>query len=110
MGQVQTTQLSSVLGRYAQKKQQDTYQQRVLHHIVSQVTYKPKRLGESQGPKVINFVVDGVDGIRLSNALKDNWAGFEGRDDRSLFGKDRRSQIILRLQVMLSVRRYHQHN
>lgn len=109
MNQAQTTQLYPVPGGYVEKKQQDTYQQRVLY-TVSQVAYKPRRLGESQGPKVIDFVVDGVDGIRLSDALKGNWTGFEGRDDRSLFGRDRRSQIILRFQVRPSVRGCHQRN
>ena len=30
---------------------------------------------------IIEFVVDGEEGIRLSDALKGNWVGFEGRDE-----------------------------
>ena len=51
-------------------------------------------------------MVDGVEGIRLSDASEGNWKGFEGRDDRSLFEGDR-LQIIIRLHVghSVSVRR-----
>ena len=51
---------------------------------------------------IIKFVVDGKEGVRLSDALEGNWAGFEGRDDSSLFEGDR-PPIILRLQVRNSV-------
>jgi len=46
--------------------------------------------------------VNGKEGIRLSNASKGNWAGFEGGDDRSMFGGDR-LQIMARLHVRRSV-------
>ena len=64
-----------------------------------QESYKlTRRHAEFEGSDVIRFVVNGEEGIRLSDALEGNWEGFEGRDDRSLFDGDR-LQIILRLQV-----------
>ena len=57
------------------------------------------------GSNVIKFVVDGEEGICLSDASKGNWEGFEGCDDRSLFEADR-LQIIIRLQVSHSVNAY----
>ena len=64
-----------------------------------QETYKVARCrAEFKDRKIIKFIVNGREGIRLSDALEGNWAGFEGRDDRSLFGGDH-SQIIMRLQV-----------
>jgi len=69
--------------------------------LVPQETYKPpKQKKEPGGPQIIEFFVYGGEGIRLSDALEGNWVGFEGRDDRSLFGDDR-LQIMLRLQVRL---------
>ena len=50
------------------------------------------------GSKDIEFVVDGEEVIRLSDALEGKWAGFEGWDDRSLF-EGGRLQIIIRLRV-----------
>lgn len=71
--------------------------------LVPQETYKPvrqqKELGDSQ---VVEFSVCGENGIRLSDALEGNWKGFEGRDDRSLFGDDR-LQIMFRLRVRLPI-------
>ena len=65
-----------------------------------QEAFKPARrqkvLGGSQ---TIEFSVDGGKGIRLSDASGENWAGFEDRDDRSLFGG--RLQIMIRLHVRL---------
>jgi len=67
--------------------------------LVPQETYKPVRQQEELGgPQTIEFFVYGEEGIRLSDALEGNWVGFEGRDDRSLFGDDR-LQIMIRLQV-----------
>jgi hypothetical protein len=61
------------------------------------VPYKSaRRQAGFTGSDVIEFAVNGEKGIRLSNALEDNWVGFEGRDDRSLFD---RPQIIIRLHV-----------
>jgi len=66
---------------------------------VPQEAYKPTRNHAGfAGSEVIRFVVDGEEGIRLSEALEANGVGFEGRDDRSLFQGDR-LQIILRLHV-----------
>lgn len=68
-----------------------------------QETYKlSRRRAEFEGSDIIRFVVNGEEGIRLSDALEDNWEGLEGRDDRSLFRGDR-LQVILRLQVRDSV-------
>jgi len=64
-----------------------------------QETYKPaQHHAEFAGSNVIEFVVDGREGIRLSDASEGNWVGLEGRDDRSLFEGDR-LQIIFRLHV-----------
>jgi len=66
---------------------------------VRQDTYKlTRRRAEFEGSDVIRFVVNGEEGIRLSDALEGNWEGFEGRDDRSLF-EGNRLQIMIRLQV-----------
>jgi hypothetical protein len=66
-----------------------------------QETYKPARQQkELVGRQTIEFSVFGKEGIRLSDALEGNWVGFEGRDDRSLFGDDR-LQIMIRLHVRL---------
>ena len=67
--------------------------------LARQETYKlTRRRAEFEGSDTIRFVVNGEEGIRLSDALEGNWEGLEGRDDRSLFRGDR-LQIILRLQV-----------
>ena len=69
--------------------------------LVPQEAFKPARHQRSLwDPQVIEFYVHGEKGIRLSDASGGNWAGFEGRDDRSLFG-DERLQIIARLHVRL---------
>ena len=68
------------------------------------MAYKPtKHHVEFTGFNVIEFVVGGEGGIRLSDASEGNWAGFEGRDDRSLFEGDR-LQIIIRINVRPPVR------
>ena len=69
-----------------------------VHSPIFQEIYKPTRRAD---PKVIEFIVEGEVGIRLSNALEGNWVGFGGRDDRSLFDGDRH-QILIRLHVRLS--------
>ena len=69
--------------------------------LVPQETFEPARKRKERwDSQVIDFSVYGVEGIRLSDALEGNWAGFEGRDDRSLFG-DGRNQIMVRLHVRL---------
>lgn len=66
-------------------------------NLVSQVPYKCVR--HPPTPSTIEFIVDGESGARLSDVLEGNWTGFEGRDDRSLFGSDR-SQIFLRVHLV----------
>ena len=67
--------------------------------LVPQEIFKPARQQKERwDSQVIEFSVYGEEGIRLSDALEGNWAGFEGRDDRSLFG-DGRNQIMVRLHV-----------
>lgn len=67
--------------------------------LVPQVPYRlARRQAEFVDPSVIKFVVDGQEGIRLSDASEGNWEGFEGGDDRSPFGGDR-SQILIRFRV-----------
>jgi len=71
--------------------------------LVPQETYKPARQQKELGDlQAIEFSVRGDIGIRLSDALEGNWKGFEGRDDRSLFGGDR-LQIMVRLRVRLLI-------
>jgi len=71
--------------------------------LVRQERYKPtQQHAEFAGPNLITFVVNGEEGIRLSDASAGNWEGFEGRDDRSLFEGDR-AQIIIRLHVRYTV-------
>jgi hypothetical protein len=67
--------------------------------LAPQEIYKPARQKTIfESPGVVEFVVDGKEGIRLSDALGGDWGGLEGRDDRSLFEGDR-LQILLRLNV-----------
>ena len=67
--------------------------------LVPQETFRPARQQKVPGgSQIIEFSVYGGEGIRLSDALGENWAGFGGRDDRSLFGDDR-LQIMVRLHV-----------
>lgn len=73
-----------------------------LHGPVPQEAYKLTRQVGFADPKFIDFATNGEMGIRLSDASKDDGAGLEGRDDRSLF-EGNGSQIILRLHVRFSV-------
>jgi len=69
--------------------------------MVPQEIFKPARQQkELRDFRVIEFSVNGEKGVRLSDALEENWGGFESRDDRSLFGDDR-LQIMVRLHVRL---------
>ena len=69
--------------------------------LARQEAYKSTRHhAEFAGPNVIRFVVDGEEGLRLSDASAGNWEGFEGRDDRSLF-EGNRAQIIIRLHASI---------
>ena len=73
--------------------------QPVSRELALQERYKPTRRQTGFGsPGVVEFAVDNKEGVRLSDVLEGNWEGFEGRDDRSLFGGDR-LQIIFRLHV-----------
>jgi len=66
---------------------------------VPQETYKPARQQkEFWGTQAIEFFVNGEQGICLSDASEGNLDGFDGRDDRSLFGDDR-LQIMVRLHM-----------
>ena len=67
--------------------------------MAPQEAYKPSRRPTNFGkPDIIEFVVNGKEGIRLSDVSEDNWAGFKGGDDRSLFKGDR-LQIMIRFRV-----------
>lgn len=71
----------------------------VTRKIVPQEVYKPTRDPTSFGKsETIKFIVNGEEGIRLSNASEGSWEGFEGGDDRSMFEGDR-LQIMTRLRV-----------
>ena len=85
------------------QKQAQTSPRRIQRQPLSQIPYKPvRRQKKFTGSDTIEFVVNGEEGIRLSDASEGNWGGFEGRDDRSLVGEDR-SQIIARIQVRHSL-------
>ena len=72
-----------------------------IRKLVPQETFKPARQQKEFGAsQVIEFSVNGEKGICLSDASEENWEGFDGRDDRSFFGDDRR-QIMVRLHVRL---------
>jgi len=72
-----------------------------------QQTYKPtRRQKELEGTRVVEFYVYGEMGIRLSDALRENWEGLEGRDNRTLFDDDR-VQIMIRLLVSLPAIKLH---
>jgi hypothetical protein len=91
------------------KDDQDELQthQPVSRKLAPQEIYKTARQQAGfRSAGVIEFAVDGKEGIRLSDALEGNWKGFEGRDDRSLF-EDDRHQIILRLHVSGSACMHH---
>ena len=73
--------------------------QPVLRKLAPQEIYKPARQQTGfRSSGIVEFAVDGKEGIRLSDAQEGNWKGFEGRDDTSLFEGDRH-HIILRLHV-----------
>lgn len=65
--------------------------------LVPQKTYRPHRPQKEPGDsQIIEFLVRGGKGIRLSDALEGKWTGFEGKDDQPLSG-ERRMTIMLRL-------------
>jgi hypothetical protein len=83
----------------AMQEQPQTSEPQVTRDLVSQVLYRAARKqAEFLGPTAIEFIVNGENGIRLSDALDKNFAGLEGRDDRSLFD-DGRAQITIRIHV-----------
>ena len=93
------TSTPDVLSGIEDKAESRAHGGRILRKLIPQVTYKATRQQkELEGPRTIDFSVYGEEGIRLSDALEENWVGFEGRDDRSLFEEDR-VQIMIRLHV-----------
>ena len=71
----------------------------VPRELVPQEPYRiARRQRDLGGSQTIEFSVYGERGIRLSDALEENWLGLELRDDRSMFGDDR-VQIMIRLHV-----------
>ena len=56
--------------------------------MVPQEVYKPPLPHQPTNfgkPNIIEFIVNDKEGICLSDVSEDNWVGFKGRDDRSLF-------------------------
>ena len=97
----QTDDLHAASEREGGQDEPQTYQP-VPRKLASQEIYRPARQQAGfRSSGVVEFVVEGKEGIRLSDALKGNWKGFEGRDDRSLF-EGVRLQILLRLHVRSS--------
>ena len=77
-------------------------------NLAPQESYRPTpHHAGFTGSGTIKFVVNGEDGIRLSDASEGNWVGFEGRDDRTLF-EGERLQIIIRLHVSHPISVRHQ--
>ena len=71
----------------------------VTRNLVPQKPYQSNtRQGGFTSSEVVQFIVNGRAGIRLSDALEEKWEGLDGRDDRSPFAGNR-SQVIIRLQV-----------
>ena len=99
---VQTIQSDSTSESTNRQEQPLTPRRPIPRDPVPQETYRSNRHSAVFVGTGIDFVVDSVEGIRLSDASEGNWAGFEGRDDRSLF-EDHRHQIIIRLHVGYSV-------
>ena len=98
-GDIQTSDPDTVSGSEDEGDPQ-AHESLTVRKLVLQETFKPSRQQkELWDPQVIEFSVRGERGIRLSDASEENWEGFDGRDDRSLFKG--RLQIILRLHVRL---------
>ena len=68
--------------------------------LLQEIFKTARQQKELDASNVIEFSVYGKKGIRLSDASEGNWGGFEGRDDRSLFGENR-LQIMVRLHVRI---------
>ena len=97
---IQTSELNTATGSEDEGDSQ-AHNSPATRTLVPQQIFKPARkLKERWDPQVIQFSVNGKEGIRLSDASEGNLAGFEGRDDRYLFW-DGRSQIMVRLHVRL---------
>jgi len=106
-GTARTTKSSSTSESNDRQEQPQAHRRPTPRGLIIQETYKlTRRCAEFEGSDVIRFVVNGEEGIRLSDALEGKWGGFEGRDDRSLFEGDR-LQIMIRLQVRDLVRLRH---
>ena len=76
-----------------------THKGLTMRKLVPQNTFKPtRRQKELWDSQIIEFSVRGEKGLRLSDASGGNWAGFNGKDDRSLF-EDDRLQVLVRLHV-----------
>ncbi|KAF9649965.1 hypothetical protein BDM02DRAFT_3112728 [Thelephora ganbajun] len=97
---VQTIQLDPASeGNMVQGRPQ-IYQRPTPGKLVPQETYKPpRRQAEFSGSDAIVFIIDGKEGIRLSDASEGNWEGFEGGEDRSLFDGNR-LQVMIRLHLV----------
>lgn len=82
------------------EEQARALQQQIPRDLVPQVSFRStRRQAQFTNSNVIRFIVNGKEGIRLSDVLEGNWVGLEGRDDRSLFGdRPDRLQILVRLQ------------
>ena len=100
---MRTVQSGPTSGSNGRQEQLQAHRRPIPRGPARQETYKlTRRHAEFEGSDIIKFIVNGEEGIRISDALEGNWEGLEGRDDRSLFRGDR-LQIILRLQVRDSV-------
>ena len=95
---IQTVDPNTSGGCQAGQEELQTLQPRKL---VPQESYRapgqPRNFGNTNP---IEFIVNGEEGIRLSDVSEDKWVGFEGGDDRSLF-EGERLQIMIRLHVRL---------
>ncbi|KAF9791031.1 hypothetical protein BJ322DRAFT_1208299 [Thelephora terrestris] len=83
------------------QEQAHTRRPPITRDPVPQEPYESARRQEQPtGSKVIEFVVNGEEGVRLSDALEGSWTGFEGRHDTFSFGDGGRLQILLRLHFV----------
>jgi hypothetical protein len=101
---IQATQFGFMGESYSGEGRPQVYRGLAPRDLVFQEPFKTTR--RFAGPDVIEFIVNGKEGVCVLNALEENWTGFERWDDQSLF-EGGRLQIILRLQVRLSVKVYH---
>ena len=97
---IQTSDLDTVAGTEAEDAEKPpACGGPAKRRLVPQKAFKPARQRkEPWDLRIIKFSVHGEEGICLSDALRENWLGFDDRDERPL-PEDDRFQIMIRLHV-----------